>query len=200
MRVLDQLFRPSLPEGETQQTKKLPRDKCPISPTKSKSIGTEGSCPQPFRELGRGSAPGKPASHMYLTCFVVPMLPGRAPRLLCHTRRRHWREGQSCTTATLPKRAGKEGTVVSDARGVVVLGLFRELGRGSAPGWPASHMYLSTLPMLPGRAPRLLCHTRRRHWREGQSCNTATLPKRAGKERTVVCGAGKCLAASISRS
>ena len=41
-------FRPSLPEGETQQTKKLPRDKCPISPTKSKSIGTEGSCLGPF--------------------------------------------------------------------------------------------------------------------------------------------------------
>ena len=85
-------------------------------------------------------------------------------------------------------------------RRVVVLGLFRELGRGSAPGGPASHMYLTLVPMLPGRAPRLLCHTRRRHWREGQSCNTATLPKRAGKEGTVVHGAGKCLAASLSRS
>ena len=52
-------FRPSLPEGETQQTKKAIRDKCPISPTKSKSIGTEGSCPRTFpRVCGRGSAPG----------------------------------------------------------------------------------------------------------------------------------------------
>ena len=108
-------FRPSLPEGETQQTKKRPRDKCPISPTKSKSIGTEGSCLGPFpRVCGRGSAPGRPASHM-LASFYLPMLPGRAPRLLCHTRRRHWREGQSCNIATLPKRAGKEGTVVRGA-------------------------------------------------------------------------------------
>ena len=136
-------FRPSLPEGETQQTKKAIRDKCPISPTKSKSIGTEGSCLRPFpRVWGRGPAPGWAASHMYLTLLpLVPMLQGRAPRLLCHTRRRHLREGQSCNTATLPKRAGKERTVVPDARGVVVRGPFRELGRGSAPGWPASHMF-----------------------------------------------------------
>ena len=58
-------FRPSLPEGETQQTKKAIRDKCPISPTKSKSIGTEGSCPWTFpRVCGRG--PGGGSSHMYL--------------------------------------------------------------------------------------------------------------------------------------
>ena len=37
-------WRPALPEGETQQTKKHIRDKCPISPTKSKSTDEEGSC------------------------------------------------------------------------------------------------------------------------------------------------------------
>ena len=51
-------FRPSLPEGETQQTKKAIRDKCPISPTKSKSIGTEGSCPRTFPRVGPRVGPG----------------------------------------------------------------------------------------------------------------------------------------------
>ena len=110
-------FRPSLPEGETQQTRKAIRDKCPISPTKSKSIGTEGSCPRTFPRVGPRVGPGLAGFPYVLTLpfTLVPMLPGRAPRLLCHTRRRHWREGQSCNTATLPKRAGKEGTVVRGA-------------------------------------------------------------------------------------
>ena len=89
-------------------------------------------------------------------------------------------------------------------RRVVVRGPFREFeaaGRPRAGRLPICTLpFLPLVPMLQGRAPRLLCHTRRRHWREGQSSNIATLPKRAGKEGTVVRGAGKCLAASISRS
>ena len=42
-------WRPALPEGETQQTKKATRDKCPISPTKSKSTDEEGKRPEMLR-------------------------------------------------------------------------------------------------------------------------------------------------------
>ena len=81
-------FRPSLPEGETQQTKKAIRDKCPISPTKSKSIGTEGSCLRPFpRVWGRGPAPGWAASHMSRT---LPFLSAYA--------------SGACSTAPLPHK------------------------------------------------------------------------------------------------
>ena len=62
-------FRPSLPEGETQQTKKGTRDKCPISPTKSKSIGTEGSCPRTFPRVGPRVGPGRAGFP-----YVVPYL------------------------------------------------------------------------------------------------------------------------------
>ena len=137
-------FRPSLPEGETQQTKNSPETSV-LSLQRSRNRSERRVVVRgPFRELGPGSAPGGPASHMFflLTLLTLPMLPGRAARLLCHTRRRHWREGQSCNTATPPKRAGKEGTVVPGARGVAVFDLFRDLGRGSAPGRPASHMFL----------------------------------------------------------
>ena len=58
-------FRPSLPEGETQQTKKGTRDKCPISPTKSKSIGTEGSWPRTFPRVRRRGGPARGGSFPY---------------------------------------------------------------------------------------------------------------------------------------
>ena len=145
MRVLDQLFFDRrFPREKPSKQKKAPETSV-LSLQRSRNRSERRVVVRgPFRELGRGSAPGRPASHMYLTFLVVPMLQGRAPRLLCHTRRRHWREGQSCNSATPPKRAGKEGTVVPGARGVVVFGPFRELGRGSAPGRPASHMFLLT--------------------------------------------------------
>ena len=66
-------FRPSLPEGETQQTKKAIRDKCPISPTKSKSIGTEGSCPRTFPPLRPRVGPGL-AGFPYVPYLTLPYL------------------------------------------------------------------------------------------------------------------------------
>ena len=100
--------------GRNPANKKAIRDKCPISPTKSKSIRTEGSCPRTFPRVGPRVGPGL-AGFPYVVPYFLPMLQGRAPRLLCPTRGRHWREGQSCNTATPPKRAGKEGTVVRGA-------------------------------------------------------------------------------------
>ena len=47
------------PREKPSKQKKLPRDKCPISPTKSKSIGTEGSCPRTFPRVGPRVGPGQ---------------------------------------------------------------------------------------------------------------------------------------------
>ena len=116
MRVLDQLFFDRrFPREKPSKQKKAPETSV-LSLQRSRNRSERRVVVRgPFRELGRGSGPGRRLPICTLPLPLVPMLPGRAPRLLCHTRRRHWREGQSCNTATLPKRAGKEGTVVSDA-------------------------------------------------------------------------------------
>ena len=73
MRVLDQLFSTVASRGRNPANKKTIRDKCPISPTKSKSIGTEGSCQRTFPRVGPRVGPGR-AGFPYVPLPYLPYL------------------------------------------------------------------------------------------------------------------------------
>ena len=106
-------FRPSLPEGETQQTKKAIRDKCPISPTKSKSIGTEGSCPRTFPRVGPRVGPGLAGfPYALLACFYLcfVVVPAGDPSVYRNPASKKGTRDKCPSSPTKSKRVRKEGS------------------------------------------------------------------------------------------